>query len=102
MLLSHTQAYHYNYIILDPNNLSNKILNHKKFNVFIPSCLLDYIYIVVALQHDTCLCGRFVIAYAIDITFKAQLKTSQYITTQMKTHTNFFLLNNCFVPYPKQ
>jgi hypothetical protein len=93
-----TQAYRYKYIILESNNLSNKILNHKIFEknqCFIPSCLLNYIYIVVTKQHDTCLSELFVFAYAIDITFNAQLKTSQYITTQIKIHTKNCCLIIC-------
>ncbi len=67
-----SHEYHYRCIIFDSNKSSNKFLNHetfKKFQCFISSFPLNYIYIVVMWQHDTCLCGFFIIVYAINITF---------------------------------
>ncbi len=66
-------------------------MNHQAFErhnqTFIPSCLLNYVYVVVMWWHDTCLCEHFVTAYAIDMSLNIQLETLKYIITQKKTHT---------------
>ncbi len=87
----------------DSNKPSNKILNdmYEKIQNFLPSCLLTYIYAYIMQQHDTSLCGLYVIAYVLDIAFKIKPKSSRYIITLMKNHTNLFFTNHLFIPYPK-
>jgi hypothetical protein len=60
---------------------------YEKIQKNLPSCLLTYIYAYI-MQHHTSLCGLYVIVYVLDIPFKIQPKSSRYIITLMKNHTN--------------
>lgn len=44
---------------------------YEKIQKDLPSCLLTYIYACIMQQHDTSLCGLYVIVYVLDIAFKS-------------------------------
>jgi hypothetical protein len=74
IILLDPHAPQYKCVIFDSDKPSNKILNddmYEKIQKNLPSCLLTYIYAYIMQQHDTSLCGLYVIVYVLDIAFKS-------------------------------